>query len=92
MSLIRRKKAGAPADAGLEMLMPLREAAELLCLSESTIRKRQAGTSHLTLVRQGTGQRRRIFLVRSEVEGHLKSLIDHARLIQGGRVEEALRG
>jgi hypothetical protein len=81
MGLIRRKKAGASADASREKLITLREAAERLRLDESTLRKRQAGTAHLTLVRQGTGQRRRIFLVESEVEAHVREMIARARLL-----------
>jgi hypothetical protein len=81
MSLIRRKKAGAPADGPREKLITLREAAERLRLDESTLRKRQAGTDHLTLVRQGTGQRRRIFFVESEVEAHVRNMIEQARLL-----------
>lgn len=71
MSLIRRKQQIT--------LIRLREAAELLRLHESTIRKRMAGTDALTLVRQGTGQRQRIFLIREEVEAHIASIVDHAR-------------
>jgi hypothetical protein len=91
MSLIRRKGAKPGAAAGEERLLSLREAAELLCLSESAIRQRKAGTEHLTLVRQGRGQRRRIFLVRSEVEAHLRSLIDDARMVNELRLDEVLR-
>lgn len=76
MSLIRRK-VGCP-DAG-EKLIPLRAAAELLGLDESTIRKGRAGTDCLTLVRYGTSQRPPIFLIRSEVERFKQDSIDAAR-------------
>ncbi len=72
MSLIRRKpKAESP-------FMPLKEAAELLSLDESTVRKGLAGTEHFTKVRQGKGQKQRIFLLRAEVDAHLQSLITNA--------------
>jgi hypothetical protein len=74
MSLIRRKQ---PEQA--VTLITLREAAEMLRLDESTIRKGRAGTDVLTLVRQGRGKRQPIFLVREEVEAHIKSLVEHAR-------------
>ena len=76
MSLVRRR---TQQRGPLEELLTLREAAEILRLDESTIRKRRAGTEHLTHVRQGTGQRQRIFLIRSEVEQHLRELIEYAR-------------
>ncbi len=59
--------------------MPLREGAELLSLDESTVRKGLAGTEHFTKVRQGRGEKQRIFLLRAEVDAHLQSLIEYAR-------------
>jgi hypothetical protein len=55
------------------------EAAEMLRLDESTIRQRKAGTDTLTLVRQGSGKRQPIFLVREEVEAHIASMVERAR-------------
>jgi hypothetical protein len=75
MSLIRRK----PPEKEPVTLITLQEAAEMLRLNESTIRKRMAGTDVLRLVRQGTGQRRRIFLIREEVEAHIRELVEDAR-------------
>ncbi|MFL6285725.1 MAG: hypothetical protein ACJ74Q_21515 [Pyrinomonadaceae bacterium] len=75
MSLIRR----TPEVKEKVTLITLREAAEMLRLDESTIRKRRAGTDSLTLVRQGTGKRQPIFLIREEVEAHIQSLVEHAR-------------
>lgn len=73
-------RGGAPdvrvVTTDLEALIPLREAAELLGLDSSTIRKRSAGTADLTIVRQG----RKLFLVRGEIIAHRRKLIDDARL------------
>lgn len=76
MSLIRRSK---QQRGPIEELLTLKEVAKMLRLDESTIRKRRAGTEHFTHVRQGTGQRQRIFLVRSEAEQHLRQLIEYAK-------------
>jgi hypothetical protein len=51
----------------------------MLRLDESTVRQRKAGTGDLTLVRQGTGKRPRVFLIREEVEAHIASLVERAR-------------
>jgi hypothetical protein len=75
MSLIRRKP---KADTVSSPFIPLRDVALMLCLDESTIRKGKAGTDHFTLIRQGTGERQRIFLLKSEVEAHLAGLINYA--------------
>jgi hypothetical protein len=75
VSLIRRK----PEAKEPVTLITLKEAAEMLRLDESTIRKHRAGTDSLTLVRQGTGKRQPIFLIREEVEAHIQSLVDRAR-------------
>ncbi len=75
MSLIRRVKKERP----LSILIPLREAAEMLCLDESTVRQGKTGTASLTKVRQGTGVRARVFLIRTEVQEHLASLIETAK-------------
>ncbi len=77
MSLIRRNSKKTPPLAS--DLIRLRDDAALLCLSESTIRQRKAGTEGLTLIRQGNGQRNRVFLLRSEVEAYLNNLITDAR-------------
>ncbi|MEK6281588.1 MAG: hypothetical protein AABN95_14635 [Acidobacteriota bacterium] len=63
-------------ESDMEVLVPLREAAQLLGLDPSTIRKRSAGTAHLTIVHQG----RKLFLVRGEIIAHRRKLIDDARL------------
>lgn len=76
MSLIRRKNAHGLVD---DELMTLQEAAARLRLSEAAIRLKKAGTQDLTLIRQGEGKRRPIFLLRSEVEAHLRQLIERAR-------------
>ena len=78
MSLIRPSKQQIELPKELQLLT-LKEAAELLRLDESTVRKGHAGTAHLTKVRQGGGKRRRVFLVRSEVEQHIRQMIDEAR-------------
>lgn len=62
-------------ESDMEALIPLREAAELLGLDTSTIRKRSAGTANLTIVYQG----RKLFLVRGEIIAHRRKLIDDAR-------------
>ncbi len=62
-------------ETDLDALVPLRKAAELLGLDPSTIRKRAAGTAHLTIVHQG----RKLFLVLGEIIAHRKKLIDDAR-------------
>lgn len=74
--LIRRKPA-QPVTA--ERFLTLKEAATRLRLDESTIRKGKAGTGHFTLIRQGEGKRRPIFLLESEVEAHVRQLIDTAQ-------------
>jgi hypothetical protein len=71
MSLIRSKQRIT--------LIPLRRGAEMLCLDESTIRKGQAGTAHLTKVRQGEGKRQKVCLVLEEVEAHIASMVEFAR-------------
>jgi hypothetical protein len=62
-------------ETDLEALIPLREAATMLGLDSSTIRKRAADTATLTLVPQG----RKLFLIRGEVLAHRKKLIEDAR-------------
>lgn len=79
MSLIRRKPESAEPTP---TLITLKEAAAMLRLTPSAIRQRKAGTHVLTLVRQGTGQRQPIFLVREEVEAHIRSLVEHARRLK----------
>ena len=68
-------KALRSVETDLDALIPLREAAALLGLDPSTIRKRSAGTAHLTVVHQG----RKLFLVRGEIIAHRRKLIDDAR-------------
>lgn len=63
-------------ESDLEALVPLREAAAMLGLDSSTIRKRAAGTGGLTMISQG----RKLFLVRGEIIAHRRKLIDDARL------------
>jgi hypothetical protein len=87
VSLIRRKQPQAEPVT----LITLREAAEMLRLDESTIRKGRAGTDVLTLVRQGRGKRQPIFLIREEVEGHIASMVEHARS-QKRRIKELVFG
>ncbi|HEY9405792.1 MAG TPA: hypothetical protein VIQ24_24290 [Pyrinomonadaceae bacterium] len=89
MSLIRRKKQPQVEYQG-PVLIPLKQAAAILCLDESTLRKGEAGTVHLTRVRQGTGRRQRVFLVLHEVQAHVESLIAHARSLDE-RTERHLR-
>lgn len=89
MSLIRRKKKAEVQYTG-PVLIPLRQAAQILSLDESTIRKGEAGTADLTLVRQGTGQRQRVFLVLEEVQAHVESQIAHARALKE-RMERHLK-
>jgi len=62
-------------ESDLDALIPLREAAGMLGLDPSTIRKRAAGTANLTIVLQG----RKFFLVRAEIIAHRRKLIDDAR-------------
>lgn len=62
-------------ETDLDALIPIREAATLLGLDPSTIRKRAAGTATLTIVPQG----RKLFLVRGEVLAHRQKLIEDAR-------------
>ena len=45
------------------------------------------GTGSLALIRQGTGKRPRVFLIREEVEAYIASLIEHAR----GKKEHPLK-
>jgi len=78
MSLIRRKKQPKVKYTG-PVLIPLKQAAEILCLDESTLRKGEAGTGSLTRVRQGEGKRQRVFFVLQEVQAHIESLVAHAR-------------
>lgn len=72
---IRMSKALHSIDTDTDALVPLREAAELLGLDPSTIRKRSAGTANLTILHQG----RKLFLVRGEIIAHRRKLIDDAR-------------
>ncbi len=69
------KKSLRDVESDLEALIPLREAAGMLGLDPSTIRKRAAGTADLTIILQG----RKFFLVRSEIIAHRRKLIDDAR-------------
>jgi hypothetical protein len=77
MTLIRRRP--RPTGSSVATLITLKEAAEMLRLDESTLRKGRAGTAHLTLIRQGTGRRQPIFLLLEEVEAHVASLVANAR-------------
>ena len=62
-------------ETDLESLIPLRDAAEMLGLDPSTLRKRAAGTARLTIIAQG----RKLFMVRGEVIAHRQKIIDDAR-------------
>ncbi len=53
----------------------------MLRLTPSAIRQNKAGTRHLTKVRQGEGKRQPIFLVKEEVEAHIRLLVEHARAL-----------
>jgi hypothetical protein len=64
-------------------LVPLREAADLLHLNESTIRKGLAGTAELTKIRQGV----RVYLLRDEVDAHIAFLIETAKAKRGKAVD-----
>jgi hypothetical protein len=86
--LIRRKQ---QEPEPTPTLITLKQAAEMLCLTPSAIRQRKAGTDVLTLVRQGTGKRQPIFLIKEEVEMHIRSLVDHARR-QNRRPQELVFG
>lgn len=77
MSLIRREKRSHAEYTG-PVLITLREAAAILCLDESTLRKGEAGTGGLKRVRQGEGKRQRVFFILSEVQAHVESLVAHA--------------
>ncbi len=76
MSLIRKKQ---QTSEPRPTLITLREAAEMLRLDESTIRKGRAGTDVLTKVRLGTSKRARIRLDRNEVEAYIASMFENAR-------------
>jgi hypothetical protein len=86
MSLIRRK----PDEKPKHTLINLHDAAAMLNLDESTIRKGCAGTAHLTKVRQGTGKRQRISLLLDEVEDHIHSLVEYARSKNTGAASSRL--
>src|SRR5688572_18385086 len=74
--LAMNKNSLRAVESDMDALIPLRAAAEMLGLDSSTIRKRAAGTSGLTIVRQGS----KLFLVRCEIIAHRRKLIDDARL------------
>lgn len=75
--LIRRKPTSTTSK-----FIKLREAAQMLDLDESTVRKGRAGTKDLHLIRQGDGPRARIFLLRAEVEEHCNQLIANAQRLK----------
>lgn len=59
----------------LEDFIPLAEAARMLGLDPSTLRKRKAGTDTLTIISQG----KKLFMIRGEIIAHRKKLVDDAR-------------
>lgn len=80
IKLVRRASRRNMVAASSELLT-LAEAAAMLRLHESTLRKRRAGTDALTQIRQGKSHansrhnRQRIFYLRSEVEAHIAALV-----------------
>lgn len=63
------------SESDMDDWIPLAEAARMLGLDPSTIRKRKADTAGLTLIPQG----RNLFLVRGEVIAHKKKKLEDAR-------------
>lgn len=62
-------------ETNLDDWIPLAEAARMLGLDPSTIRKRKADTANLTIIPQG----RNLFLIRGEVIAHKKKKEEDAR-------------
>ena len=62
-------------QSDLEDFIPLAEAARMLGLDASTIRKRKAGTEALTIIPQG----KKLFLIRGEIIAHRQKLVEDAR-------------
>jgi hypothetical protein len=62
-------------ESDMDDLIPLAEAARMLGLDPSTVRKRKAGTEKLTIIPQG----KKLFLVRGEIIAHRRILIEDAR-------------
>lgn len=83
MSLVRRKPQQPPdAPDADEDMIDVKEAARILGLESSTVRKGLAGTGDLMRVRMGNSQKPRIRFLRSEVESFKQRLIDNARAQQ----------
>lgn len=62
-------------ETDLDDFIPLAEAARMLGLSSSSLRKRKAGTATLTLIAQG----KKLFMIRGEIIAHRRKLVDDAR-------------
>lgn len=62
-------------NQNVEDLITVEDAATILGLNPKTIYNRKGGTGHLLRVKQG----RTVRLLRSEVEGHKKAIIDGAK-------------
>jgi hypothetical protein len=71
MSSVRFKVAESDQDD----FIPLSEAARMLGLDPSTIRKRKAGTETLTIIPQG----KKFFMIRGEIIAHRQKLVEDAR-------------
>lgn len=63
------------SESDMDDWIPLAEAARMLGLDPSTIRKRKADTDTLTLIPQG----RNLFLIRGEVIAHKAKKVEDAR-------------
>lgn len=62
-------------ESDLEDFIPLAEAARMLGLDPSTLRKRKAGTETLTIIPQG----KKLFMIRGEIIAHRQKLVEDAR-------------
>lgn len=62
-------------ESDLDDFIPLAEAARMLGLDPSTLRKRKAGTETLTIIPQG----KKLFMIRGEIIAHRQKLVEDAR-------------